>query len=155
MADALLKKYSNSMFNVYSAGSNPNTEKFRETKGVHPLALETLKNKNLDIEGLASKSWDVFIKAQDDIDFAITLCSDAKDEMETETCVFFPGNAIQAHWGLFDPDKVKGDENFVKSEFVRAFNIIEKRIKAFVSLDFENLAKDKLRDEVNRIGNII
>ena len=78
---------------AFSAGSHPNGI-------VNPGAIQELQTRGYGIEGLASKSWDVFT-AQDgaQIDWVITLCDSAANEV----CPVFPGQCRREHWGLPDP----------------------------------------------------
>ncbi len=154
MAQAILNSRSDNKYKAFSAGSSPNKEKFRDTLGVHPKALETIKNKGLSIDNLSSKSWDEYIKIQDSFNFVITLCDDAHNELKNEACPFWPGKSIRAHWGLFDPDKVEGDEDYIKAKFIEAFEIVEKRVDAFLSLDTDNMDDKDIMYKLNEIGQI-
>ncbi len=73
-----------------SAGSHP-----RGT--IHPLALKTLHANDLDTDGLASESVDVY--ADESFDLVVTLCASAA----AEPCPAFPGAPRTIHWGLPDP----------------------------------------------------
>ncbi len=154
MAEAILNEWKNADYRAYSAGSAPNKSNYKETNGVHPIAIETLKANGLSTDGLASKSWDSFIKEQDMFDFVITLCDEANDELKSDTCPFWPGNSIRGHWGLFDPDKVEGDEKFIKSKFQEAFDIIKKRIKAFLELKLDTMDEREMTNKINDIGRL-
>ncbi len=154
MAESILRESGSDRFDSNSAGSQPNKEKFPSTAGVHPMALSTLKANNCPVDNLSSKSWDTFIHDQDSIDFVITLCGDAHSEMSDEGCPFFPGKSIRAHWGLDDPDKAKGNDEEIKQVFQNAFEIIKKRVVAFLALDMDTLSEQEIMSEVNKIGNI-
>jgi arsenate reductase len=153
MAESILRKKGND-FRAYSAGSKPNISKFPDTKGVHPLALKTLEKNGFPTDNLESKSWDNFIKDQEMFDVVITLCDSAFDELKSDTCPFWPGEAARAHWGLFDPDKVEGDEKFVESKFQEAFDIINKRVDALLELDFDVMDPRNKTRKLNEIGAI-
>lgn len=105
---------------VYSAGSNPSGY-------IHPMAIEVMKEDNIDI----SEQYSKYI---DDIpinkcNYVITLCGDA-----AESCPVIPGANTQ-HWGLPDPAKVIGPTEDAK---VKAFRKVRDEIKSKV----ENLIKE-------------
>ncbi len=84
-------------FRGYSAGSHP--------KGaVHPM---TLRRRCV---GQASGGWAKVQKLDEfaapgapHMDFVFTVCDDAAGE----TCPFWPGQPMTAHWGIEDPAKAE------------------------------------------------
>lgn len=91
---------------VYSAGSRPSGY-------VHPLAIEVMAEKGIDISGNVSKHIDDI--PVNELDYVITLCGDAAEE-----CPLIPGANTQ-HWGLPDPAKAHGtiDEQLVSFRKIR------------------------------------
>ncbi len=55
LADALLRHIVSDRFVAYSAGSSP-----RDQQEPNPLNLETLRQAGIAVQGLQSKSWDVY-----------------------------------------------------------------------------------------------
>src|ERR1700694_2350508 len=92
MAEAILRKDGADRFRSFSAGSRP--------KGtVKPLALKVLESYGYPIDGLESKSWEVFAAASAPrMDFVLTVCDDAAGE----TCPGWTGQPIPGHWGIED-----------------------------------------------------
>lgn len=89
MAEGILRNFANDLFEIYSAGSNP--------KGyVHPLAIETLKEINIDISDHTSDSLNLYLDSG--IDIVITVCDNAK-----ENCPIFPNAPKSYHWSFDDP----------------------------------------------------
>jgi len=74
MTEALMNFWGHGRFKGYSAGSFP-------TGQVNLHALDLLQRLNLPIEGLRSKSWDVFTKPDaPEMDFVFTVCDNAANE---------------------------------------------------------------------------
>ena len=100
LAEALLNHFGASRFRAFSAGSHPAGK-------VNPFALELLRQNRLAVEGLRSKSWDEFAApGAPQLDFVFTVC----DQAAGETCPFWPGQPVTAHWGVEDPAAVQGTD---------------------------------------------
>jgi arsenate reductase len=128
-------------FQAYSAGSQPKGQP-------HPLALETLRLQGLSTEGLHSKSWDVFATPEAPrLDFVITVC----DAAAGETCPYWPGQPITAHWGVEDPPAA-GDDAAQRKAFQRAFTLLKGRISRFAALPFEALTAAQIAQQAEQIG---
>ena len=121
MAEGILNAKGKPTFAAYSAGSFP--------KGaVHPMALDLLRSRQMPIEGLRSKSWHEFARADAPImDFVITVCDNAANEV----CPIWPGQPITAHWGVPDPAAVEGSDAERMAAFGNAYDRLEARIRAF------------------------
>jgi len=142
LAEALINRWGDGSFRGYSAGSHPKGE-------VHPIALELLNHMRLPIDGLSSKSWDVFAKPDAPVmDFVFTVCDNAAGEV----CPAWPGQPITAHWGVEDPAAAQGSEAERWLAFRNAFRALENRIKLFVSLPIASLDRMRLKQHVDRIG---
>lgn len=161
MAEAVANYLHKGRLLAFSAGSAPELDKHQDTKGVHPGAIKTLERNHIPTEGLHSKKWDPFIQSQSregapqgqtDIDFVITLCGSAKNDMD-ETCPVFPGAPLSAHWGVEDPAKATGTQEEIDRIFHEVFLIIKRRIELFASLPLETLDKKDLQAQINDIGN--
>ncbi len=144
LGEALINHWGRGKFVGYSAGSNP--------KGtVHPIALELLQQLNMPTTGLRSKSWDEFAKAgAPPLDFVFTVCDNAAGE----SCPYWPGQPMTAHWGVEDPAAVQGSETDKWLAFRTAFRELENRIKAFTALPIRTLDRATLQARLNEIGGV-
>ena len=142
MAEGLLNKYGNGRFRAFSAGSFP-------TGQVNPFALERLEQEGIILADARSKSWDEFAKPDAPVmDFVITVCDNAAKEV----CPVWPGQPINAHWGVFDP--AAAEEKEKRIAFAKAFAILERRITLFTSLPITSLERMALERQVQDIGNM-
>jgi protein-tyrosine-phosphatase len=142
MAEALLNFWGKGRFRAFSAGSHP-----RGT--VHPLALETLERSHLLTDGLRSKSWDEFATPEAPaLDFVFTVC----DRAAQETCPFWPGQPMTAHWGVADPAAVEGSDDEKRRAFNTALRELDNRIKIFTSLRLDALDRLALQRQLDAIG---
>lgn len=132
IAEVLLNELGNNKFKAFSAGSFPTGE-------VNPDSINLLKSHNLPINKLLSKSWDDL--SYINFDIVITVC----DNATSETCPIYLNNAIKAHWGIPDPDKVR-EERRVPA-FERTYSQLLDRIVKLLQLP--NITTESLK----RIGN--
>ncbi len=153
MAEAILKKTAGDKFNAFSAGSSPDLNKYPDTKGVNPRAYKILKDNGYPVEDLHAKTWDEFLKHPEKIDFVFTLCDKAKQEID-ELCPVFPGQPLNAHWGVFDPALISGPEEELDRVYRDVFVIIKRRIELFSSLPFSSLEDLALQKEIDEIGKV-
>lgn len=133
LAEALLNDLGKGRFKAYSAGSSP-----RENQRPNPLALETLSEAGLPVDGLFSKSWDEFAKPDaPKMDLVITVCDNAAGE----TCPYWPGQPATAHWGYADPSEIAGDDDKKREAFKQTLHMIRKRLTLFVNLPDSSLSR--------------
>lgn len=140
LAEAILNREGEGRFRAFSAGSQPKGQ-------VHPMALTFLREKGFPTEDLRSKSWDEF--AGEDappVNFVVTVCDNAAGE----TCPYWPGAPIRAHWGIDDPAAVEGPGQ--RAAFEKAFSELEARIARFLALPIADMDQASLRDAVRAIG---
>lgn len=126
-----------------SAGSQPTGE-------VHPRSIALLKSKGIATVGYFSKSWDA-LKITPDI--VITVCGNAAGE----TCPAYLGDVMRAHWGVEDPAKATGTEDEINASFELAYQVLRKRIEAFLALPINELQQDKtrLKATLDNIGKLV
>jgi protein-tyrosine-phosphatase len=135
----LLKRMGEGRFEVYSAGAQP-------TGVVNPFATRVLKELyHIDTSDARSKSWDEFKDIE--FDFVITVCDNAR-----ESCPYWPGQPIIAHWGVPDPALATGTDQEKFQEFRKAALLIQRRLELFCSLPFERLDRLKLAQLAQDIG---
>jgi arsenate reductase len=142
LGEALINHWGRGKFVGYSAGSSP--------KGnVHPIALELLRQLNMPTEGLRSKSWDEFAApGAPPLDFVFTVCDNAAGE----SCPYWPGQPMTAHWGVEDPAAVEGTDTEKWLAFRTAFRELENRIKVFTALPIRTLDRAPLQARLDEIG---
>jgi arsenate reductase len=142
LAEVLINRWGGGKFVGYSAGSHPKGE-------VNPLTLKFLRELNLPVEGLRSKSWDEFARpGAPPLDFVFTVC----DQAAGEVCPVWPGQPITAHWGVQDPAAVEGTDEAKLAVFKRVFRELEARIKIFCSLPLPSLDRVRIKERVDEIG---
>lgn len=142
LAEAYLNSAGRGKFRAYSAGSRPGGK-------VNPFALELLAKHRIDTEGLRSKSWDEFAApGSPELDFVFTVCDNAAGE----TCPFWPGQPVTAHWGVEDPAAVQGSDEQKREAFRRAFTLLSSRINRLLALPFDQLSRQALRTRLQEIG---
>ena len=144
LAEALLHHLGKGRFKAYSAGSTP-----RQNQQPNPLALETLSQAGISVDGLYSKSWDEFGQpGAPHMDLVITVCDNAAGE----TCPFWPGQPATAHWGYADPSAAEGDEEHKRKAFIQTLHLMRKRLEIFVNLPAESLDKLHLQSTARELS---
>jgi protein-tyrosine-phosphatase len=133
LAEALLNHIGRGKFKAFSAGSSP-----KDNQQPNPMALATLQKANISIEGLSSKSWDVFAEPNaPHMDLVITVCDNAAGEV----CPFWPGQPATAHWGYADPSAGEGSDDEKMEAFKQTLHLIKRRLDIFTSLPMASLNK--------------
>ena len=84
LAEGILRAAAGDWLNVQSAGSQP-------AGYVHPLAIQVMKEIDIDISAHHSKHMNDFLKQ--DIETVITVCGSAD-----QACPIFPGQMNRHHW---------------------------------------------------------
>ncbi len=142
MAEAILNREERGNFRAFSAGSQPKGQ-------VHPFALDLLQKLNYDISGFRSKSWHEFSgPVAAPLDFVFTVCDNAAGE----TCPYWPGQPMTAHWGVPDPAAVTGSEVDVRLAFADTYRMLSTRISVFASLPLRSLDRLTLQRQLDSIG---
>jgi arsenate reductase len=142
MAEAILNRKGKPTFSAYSAGSQP-------TGRVRPEALKQLELAKLPTNGARSKNWEEFSKpGAPQLHFVFTVC----DNAAAEVCPVWPGQPMTAHWGVPDPDAVKGTPQQIDKAFRDAFMILDRRINLFLCLPLASLDTLVIKMEIQRIG---
>jgi arsenate reductase len=109
MAEVLLNHIAGERFHAESAGLEPGT--------LNPLAVEAMKQMNIDISGKQTRDVFELYKRGERFSYVITVC----DESSGERCPLFPGITKRIHWSLDDPASFTGpfDERLARTIQVR------------------------------------
>ena len=143
IAECVMNRLGQGRFRGYSAGSLPSGK-------VHPFALDLLNKLNYDTSKLRSKSWEEFAAPDaPEFDFVFTVCDNAANEV----CPVWPGQPINAHWGLPDPSTVEGNDSERHYAFADTHRMLYQRIGIFVALPFASLDRLSLKRQLQEIGD--
>lgn len=115
MAEAFLRKYAHTYFNVYSAGF--------EVKDIHPLTKKVMEEIGVSLEGHQSKPLKDFL-GKIHFGIVITVCSKAE-----ETCPTFPGVSTRLYWPFEDPAAFDGSEEEKLAKFREIRDEIDSKIQ--------------------------
>jgi arsenate reductase len=142
LGEALLNELGAGRVHAFSAGSKPMGE-------LHSGTVRLLIREGFKPETFRSKSWNEFTQpGAPEMDIVITVCGNAAGE----ACPVFPGRAVRAHWGLPDPAQIDGDKKAQDTAFERTYDLLRRRVEAFLALQFETMTGDVLRANLNAIG---
>jgi arsenate reductase len=119
IAEGLLRKHAADIFDAQSAGTEP--------KGLNPLAVEVMREVDIDIRGHRSKNVSEF-KGQE-IQYAIFVCSSADDRCPT--LAGFTG--VRLYWPFEDPAAAIGTEEARLEVFREVRNQIHARIADWIA----------------------
>jgi protein-tyrosine-phosphatase len=142
LAEAILNRAGKGRFRGFSAGSQPKTQ-------VNPHTLNLLLHLGYDTSELRSKSWNEFaVAGAPPLDFVFTVCDNAAGE----TCPFWPGQPMTAHWGIPDPAAAEGSDAEIAVAFSDAYRMLERRIHLFLALPIDKLDRMVLSKRLKDIG---
>ncbi|MFZ4626155.1 MAG: arsenate reductase ArsC [Rhodoferax sp.] len=145
LAEALLNAMGKGRFKAYSAGSSP-----RDSQQPNPLGLQVLQGAGISIDGLHSKSWDVFAAPDaPTMDLIITVCDNAAGEV----CPIWPGHPATAHWSYPDPSEGEGADAQKLEAFRKTLYAIKRRLELFCSLPSEKLQAAMLQSSARQLAN--
>ena len=144
MAEAILGKVGLGNFQAFSAGSQPKGQ-------VHPATIRLLQNLDYDTTRYRSKSWNEFAKpGAPPLDFVFTVCDNAAGE----TCPYWPGQPMTAHWGIPDPATAVGTPAEIALAFKEAYRLLHHRIGVFTALPLRALDQLSLQHKLKEIGQM-
>lgn len=130
MAEALLRTYGGTDFEVASAGTDP--------MGLNPLTVEVMAEAGIDVSKQQSKSLDRFLGQS--FDYVITVCDRARDN-----CPTFPGDNERIHWGFDDPAAATGSHEQQLAVFRRVRNEISERLRLWIAVQRKQLSEKNSR----------
>jgi arsenate reductase len=144
LAEAILNREGGGRFHAYSAGSQPKGKP-------NPVGIELLSSLGYDTSGLRSKSWTEFAEAgAPKMDFIITVC----DSAAGESCPYWPGHPLVAHWGIPDPADIAGTPEQKRAAFQEAYRRLMSRVTALVNLPIEKMGLSELKAQLAEIGKM-
>jgi len=124
MAEGFLKALDPAL-EVYSAGTEPGEQ-------VHPVAIEVMKEKGIDLSKGHPKPVEQFMSTP--FDYVITVCDGAK-----EACPVFSGEVKhRLHIGFDDPAEATGTLEEIKKVFLRVRDEIERDFTKFYKEQIQN-----------------
>jgi len=138
LAEALLAARRDPRVVGMSAGTRPGGR-------VHPMAIETLRERGVDTGGLRPKTIAEAVEGMPDV--VITVCDAARDE-----CPVLPGAPLQVHWGLPDPAAVTGEEA-CRSAFAGTADVLDERLTRMLELRLESLEGEALGSALGRLAD--
>ena len=119
LAEGILRAAVGEAAEVASAGSDP-------AGYVHPMAVEVMKEIEIDISAHTSKHLDEFL--QQEVHTVITVCGNAD-----QACPIFPGQAEKHHWPFDDPAKATGIEEEIRAVFRRVRDEIRAKFETYAA----------------------
>lgn len=115
MAEGLLRARYGDDYEAFSAGTEPSE--------VHPLAVEVMREIDIDIGGHRSESVEAY--AHRPLDYVVTVCDSAR-----ETCPYLPARRQNLHSSFADPSAVAGSDAEKRAAFRAARDAIAAWIEA-------------------------
>ncbi len=119
MAEAFLRKYAGSHFEVHSAGLKPSI--------INPYTERVMREAGIDLCGQYSKSVKEYLGKMS-FTYLITVCAQAEASCPTT----FPGISHRLTWAFDDPAAAGGSEEEKLQKFREVRDQIEKRIKLWI-----------------------
>ena len=121
MAEGFLRQHGGDLFNVYSAGTSP-------ADRVHPLAVEVMAEKYIDISEQRPKNVKEFL-GRLPVRHLVIVCEGANEFCPS----VFPGMMNRHLWPFDDPAAFEGTPEATKEKFRTVRDEIETKIKDWVS----------------------
>ena len=123
IAEAIVNNNFNDKLKAYSAGSNP-------AGVVDGDVIKFLKAKNYDLRNVSSKNFDIFINNEIKMDYVITVCNSANNEV----CPIWPRKDQIIHWDIEDPMTKLLNSNDEEKKIIisNTFNVINEKINNLI-----------------------
>jgi arsenate reductase (thioredoxin) len=142
LGEALLTHLGRGRLKGFSAGTRP-------AGRVHPLALRVLAENGIPTRTFYSKGWDEFGgPGGRAMDIVITVCDAAAEE----TCPWWRGTPLRAHWGIPDPAAAQGTEAERLRAFREVFATLKARTEHLVELAGRQLDRRSFESELHQIA---
>jgi arsenate reductase len=120
MAEGFVRALAGDRFAAQSAGT--------ERTSVHPLAIEAMAERGVDISRHTSKLFVGLV--QEPWDYVITVCDEA-----SERCPLCPGRVKRLHRSFDDPSRATGSESERLERFRSVRDRIERDVRHWLSTD--------------------
>jgi arsenate reductase len=115
------------------------------------LAAALLRERGYEVSGLRSKSWNEYAApGAPQMDIVLTVC----DSAAGETCPYWPGAPVVAHWGIPDPAGDHGSPEKNRAAFELAYQRLSARVAALVALPVDMLSPVELKARLAEIGTL-
>lgn len=133
IGEVLINELGGGAIQAFSAGSHP-------AGRVNPGAIQKLKKEGRNVEGLQSKSWDIFSGDEaPKINLVITVCDNAAGE----SCPIWNGSPVTVHWGIPDPA--------VDADFDSAYARLRRRVEAMLELPLSDMSDEEISAALERV----
>ncbi len=119
MAEAYLRRFGGSDFEVESAGLEPGK--------LNPFVVRALAEDGIDIAGKSTQDVHDLFNARKSYDYVVTVCS----KEAAERCPIFPGLSIKLHWPFDDPSTFTGSDGEIMAKVRALRDAIKEKVKAF------------------------
>jgi arsenate reductase len=120
MAEGFLREHGSGKFNAYSAGTEP-------AERVHPLAVQVMAEKGIDISNQEPKNVGQFL-GRLAVRHLIIVCAGANEKCPR----IFPGMMNRHFWPFEDPAGFDGSQTATLEKFRTVRDEIEARIKDWI-----------------------
>ncbi len=137
ISEALLNEKGKGRIIASSAGTEPAEE-------INPLAVEAMREIGIDISEKKPKSIENFL--QESFDLVITLCEKGRNQ-----CQDIFKNAVQAYWGIDDPNYFEGTYEEKLEHIRRIIMELSMRINLLLALPLEKMDKVLLKQKIENI----
>jgi arsenate reductase len=135
MAEAFLNAGYPEKYDAFSAGTKPGR--------INPYVVEVMAEQGFELSKNKTKNVDEFL--DQDIDFVITLCNNAK-----ETCPFFPGAKGYIHHSFPDPSSFMGSDEEILEQVREVRDTIKEWVEETFGDDFvRNYKKKELKINID------
>ena len=118
MAEAFARAYGKGKVAAQSAGMEP--------RGLHPFAVEVMREKGIDISQQQSKMFSEDLART--MDTVITVCGNAE-----ERCPLLPPRVRHLNWPLDDPARATGSREEIREVFRSSRDEIERLVREFLA----------------------
>ncbi|MEM9045110.1 MAG: metalloregulator ArsR/SmtB family transcription factor [Pseudomonadota bacterium] len=141
-AEALLRRFGETRFEAFSAGTSPKEE-------INPHARDVVHKMGHDASSFAPKPLGSF-QADDspELDFVFTVCDRAANEDQPK----WRGQPLTAHWSVPDPASLWQDPQERVNGYMIAYQTLERRIAGLVDLPIRDMNRLDLQHALDALG---
>jgi arsenate reductase (thioredoxin) len=136
MAEAFLRKYGGDRFEAHSTGLEP--------KGLHPFAIQVMREVSLDISGQRSKDVGEYL-GKTLFQYLITVCDDAEKNCPN----IWSGISKREHWSFEDPTAFEGMPEEKLAKFREIRDQIEQKIRVWLASPQDDIKYDQKQSLVS------